>query len=39
MQSADLDAVSGATWTSRTYTASLQAALDQARSTTGARAS
>jgi uncharacterized protein with FMN-binding domain len=30
-QSADLDAVSGATWTSRTYTASLQAALDQAR--------
>jgi uncharacterized protein with FMN-binding domain len=31
VQSAGLDAVSGATWTSRTYTASLQAALDQAR--------
>jgi uncharacterized protein with FMN-binding domain len=31
VQSADLDGVSGATWTSRTYTASLQAALDQAR--------
>jgi uncharacterized protein with FMN-binding domain len=34
-QSADLDAVSGATWTSRTYTASLQAALDQARAASG----
>jgi uncharacterized protein with FMN-binding domain len=30
-QGANLDAVSGATYTSRTYTASLQAALDQAR--------
>ena len=30
LQSADLDIVSGATYTSRTYADSLQAALDQA---------
>jgi uncharacterized protein with FMN-binding domain len=33
-QNANIDAVSGATYTSETYTASLQAALDQASSTT-----
>jgi uncharacterized protein with FMN-binding domain len=32
-QDADLDIVSGATYTSRTYAASLQAALDQAAMT------